>query len=100
MVFLEIIDLAFKMIAMKALGLSGYPIFLDEFGRTFDAKHRENALKLIEKLSEEFIEDQIFIVSHNFMEYSVLNDVSFCVLSEDNIVLPPNNLNRGVEIIR
>lgn len=97
---LEIIDLAFKMIAMKALGLSGYPIFLDEFGRTFDAKHRENALKLIEKLSEEFIEDQIFIVSHNFMEYSVLNDVSFCVLSEDNIVLPPNNLNRGVEIIR
>ena len=67
---------------------------------TFDAKHRENALKLIEKLSEEFIEDQIFIVSHNFMEYSVLNDVSFCVLSEDNIVLPPNNLNRGVEIIR
>lgn len=97
---LEIIDLAFKMIAMKSLKLHGYPIFLDEFGRTFDAKHRENALRLIEKLSEEFIEDQIFIVSHNFMEYSVLNDVSFCVLSEDNIVLPPNNLNKGVEISR
>lgn len=97
---LEVIDLAFKMLAMKSLGLVGYPIFLDEFGRTFDAKHRENALRLVEKLSEEFIEDQIFMVSHQFMEYSVLNDVSFCVLSEENIVLPPKNLNKGVEIIR
>lgn len=97
---LEVIDLAFKMIAMKALGLSGYPIFLDEFGRTFDAKHKENALRLIEKLSEEFIEDQIFIVSHSFMEYSVLNNISFCVLSEENIVLPPNNINKGVIIKR
>lgn len=96
----EVIDLAFKMVAMKALGLKGYPVYLDEFGRTFDAAHRENALKLVEKLSEEFIEDQIFMVSHSFMEYSVLNDVSFCVLSQDNIVLPPGEINRGVIIER
>lgn len=96
----EVIDLAFRMVAMKALGLKGYPLYLDEFGRTFDNKHRENALRLVERLSEEFIEDQIFMVSHSFMEYSVLNDVAFCVLSEDNIVLPPKNINRGVVITR
>lgn len=96
----EVIDLAFRMVAMKALGLKGYPLYLDEFGRTFDNKHRENALRLVECLSEEFIEDQIFMVSHSFMEYSVLNDVAFCVLSEDNIVLPPKNINQGVVITR
>ena len=96
----EVIDLAFRMVAMKALGLNGYPLYLDEFGRTFDNKHRENALRLVERLSEEFIEDQIFMVSHSFMEYSVLNDVAFCVLSEDNIVLPPKNINQGVVITR
>ena len=96
----EVIDLAFRMVAMKALGLKGYPLYLDEFGRTFDNKHRENALRLVERLSEEFIEDQIFMVSHSFMEYSVLNDVAFCVLSEDNIVLPPKNINQGVVITR
>lgn len=96
----EVIDLAFRMVAMKALGLKGYPLYLDEFGRTFDNKHRENALRLVERLSEEFIEDQIFMVSHSFMEYSVLNDVAFCVLSEDNIVLPPKNINKGVVITR
>lgn len=96
----EVIDLAFRLVAANFLGLRHHPIYLDEFGRTFDAKHRENALKLIERISEEFKDDQIFMVSHSFMEYSVMSDVSFCVLSEDNIVLPPKGINQGVHIER
>ena len=34
------------------------------------------------------------------MEYSVLSDIVYCVISEDNIVLPPNNINTGITITR
>lgn len=96
----EVIDLAFKMIAMHSLGLKGYPLYLDEFGRTFDAKHRENALKLIERLAQEYVEDQIFMVSHYYMEYSVIQGVSYCVLSDENIVLTQGVNNPNIVIER
>ena len=96
----EIINLAFKFMVMKSLKLDNYPLYLDEPGRTFDAKHRENVIKLIERLAEEFPDNQIFLISHSFMEYSVLSDIVYCVISEDNIVLPPNNINTGISIIR
>lgn len=85
---------------MRALGLTGYPIFLDEFGRTFDEKHRENASRLIDKLVEEFHEDQIFMISHFYQQYSVMNDIVFCVIKEDNIVMPPINVNKDIVITR
>ena len=96
----EIINLAFRIGAMRALGLSGYPLFLDEFGRTFDEKHRENALRLVDQLVEDFKEDQIFMVSHFYQQYSVMNDIVYCVIKEDNIIVPPNNVNKDIEIIR
>ena len=96
----EVINLAFRITAMRALGLTGYPIFLDEFGRTFDEKHRENASRLIDKLVEEFHEDQIFMISHFYQQYSVMNDIVFCVIKEDNIVMPPINVNKDIVITR
>ena len=96
----EITNLAFKFMVMKSLKLDNYPLYLDEPGRTFDAKHRENVIKLIERLAEEFPDNQIFLISHSFMEYSVLSDIVYCVISEDNIVLPPNNINVGISITR
>ena len=96
----EIINLAFKFMVMKSLKLDNYPLYLDEPGRTFDAKHRENVIKLIERLAEEFPDNQIFLISHSFMEYSVLSDIVYCVISEDNIVLPPSNINTGITITR
>lgn len=96
----EVIDLAFRLVAMNALGLKDFPIYLDEFARTFDAKHRENGFRLVERLTEEHLENQIYIVSHSYMDYSVWTNIAYCVLSEDNIVLPSNNINRGVYIER
>lgn len=96
----EIVDLAFKVVAMHALGLTNYPLFLDEFGRTFDSRHREKGVLLIEKLVTQKTFSQIFMVSHSFMEYSVLNNVDFCVLSEDNVVLPEGEYNSNTVIER
>lgn len=97
----EVIDLAFKMMAMQSLGLANYPIYLDEFGRTFDEAHRENALRLIDKISEEHIENQIFMVSHLYTQYSAIEQsIFYCVLSEENIVLPSKNVNTHVTIER
>lgn len=96
----EIVDLAFKVVAMHALSLTDYPLFLDEFGRTFDARHREKGVLLIEKLVTQKTFTQIFMVSHSFMEYSILNNVDFCVLSEDNVVLPEGEYNLNTQIER
>ena len=96
----EIVDLAFKVVAMHALGLTDYPLFLDEFGRTFDARHREKGVLLIEKLVSQKTFSQIFMVSHSFMEYSVLNNVDFCVLTEENVVLPEGDYNLNTQIER
>lgn len=96
----EIVDLAFKVVAMHTLSLTDYPLFLDEFGRTFDARHREKGVLLIEKLVTQKTFSQIFMVSHSFMEYSILNNVDFCVLSEDNVVLPEGEYNLNTEIER
>ena len=59
----EIVDLAYKIVFMKYMGLSDSPLILDEFGRTMDATHRDTAYNIIDRVfSSNF--NQIFLVSH------------------------------------
>jgi len=59
----EIIDLAFRVSYAKFAGFIGYPLYLDEFARTFDANHRITAYQSLENnIANDF--GQIFIVSH------------------------------------
>ena len=59
----EIINLAFKVVFCKYMGLSEFPLILDEFGRTFDAAHRVKAYDTLDR-SLSGIFSQIYIVSH------------------------------------
>lgn len=61
----EMIDLAFRLVLMRKLNITDYPLYLDEFGHAMDLSHRAAAYKLIrDKL---IVNDftQAFIATHH-----------------------------------
>lgn len=82
----EIVDLAFRIVFMKYMGLSNYPLYLDEFGNTFDKEHRTSAYGVIEKiLTSEF--NQLFIICHYESLYGSFKNANFNVINRDNVEL-------------
>lgn len=81
----EIINIAFRLIAMQFLDMGDYPIYLDEFGNTFDEHHRTKAVYLIKSLVENFNFTQLFMISHYFTMHGAISNAQVCVLNHDNI---------------
>ena len=84
----EIINLAFKIIAMKYLKLDDYPSYLDEFGRTFDEYHRLTALSIINNLLMQSDFSQIFLISHYADTYMSLTNADVNILCKENVTIP------------
>ena len=77
----EIVNLAFKIVFVKYLGLANYPLILDEFGRTMDVEHRQTAYDIIDRvLSHNF--NQIILVCHFESMYSRFVNADFLELKE------------------
>ena len=93
----EIINVAFKLVAMKKSGMEDYPLFLDESGASFDLKHREQIGVLIKAILDNNIHEQIFMVSHYMESYGSLVSADVVVLSKDNILIPKQNYNEYVK---
>jgi hypothetical protein len=84
----EIVDLAFKIVAMKYLGLQGTPLMLDELGRAMDTEHKIKIIELIKQITDQHIFSQIFMISHDILHYGALSNTQICVLCDANILLP------------
>ena len=80
----EIINLVFKIVLSKYLGLSKHPLILDEFGKTFDANHRASAYKMV---NDTFVGmfSQIFIVSHFESMYGSFSNADVSILSSSGV---------------
>ena len=95
----EIIDLVFRIMFMKYIGLHNSPLMLDEFGRTFDTEHRITAYNTVDKiLMSNFT--QVFMVSHFESMYGRFVNADVCVLNSDGVDL--NNVesfNNTLELI-
>lgn len=85
---MEVIDLAFKIVAMHYLGLDKAPLILDEFGVRFDHQHRINATYAIKNLMEQLSFSQLWLVSHYEESYMCFTNAQICVLSAANIMTP------------
>ena len=94
----EIVNLAFKIVLCRYLNLREVPLYLDEFGSTFDSKHRNRAYQVVDKiLSSDF--KQIFMICHYESLYGSLQNTDFNVLNQDNIELNENiEKNKNFEI--
>lgn len=82
----EIVNLAFRLVWYNRNKFTTYPLYLDEFGNTFDKEHRTIAYSVIDKLlSSDF--SQMFIITHYNSLYGSLTNADFNVLDENNIDL-------------
>lgn len=96
----DVFNFAFRICAVRQLGLGYLPLFLDEFESAFDDIHRERAIYFVKKLLDEKAYGQIFMVSHYESNHGALSSLAqTCVLSKDNLLLPTNVVyNQHVEI--
>lgn len=85
---LEMVNFSFEQAVRKFLGMENYPLFLDEFGRTFDEQHRANLIPFISRLIENGHYSQIFYISHFSSEHGAFNSAEYMVLDPTNITVP------------
>lgn len=97
---LEVVDLAFRINAMKALHLREFPLYLDEFGHSMDPSHKASTITLINSIMEQEAFTQLFMISHDVVQYGALSNTEICVICPDNINLPKDCVyNRHVTIV-
>lgn len=84
----ELFNLVFALAVRIVLDLRDYPLFLDEAGRTFDEKHKQNLIRLLNGLIDDGIISQLFLVNHHATIHEGFVNSEVLVLKEDNIVLP------------
>jgi chromosome segregation ATPase len=84
----EIINLSFKITAMKYLNLLDTPLYLDEFGSAMDGGHRSEVISLIKTFNEQKTFSQTFIVSHDVTQYNSLPNSEVCVICDIGVVVP------------
>lgn len=85
----EIVDFSFVIVSMKYLGLSRAPIYLDEWGKTLDVQHKRASVEALKSLMDQHSFTQLFMISHDFIQYSAMSNMEVCVLDTANIVTPP-----------
>ena len=78
----EIIDLAFRVVAAQYLGLSHAPLYLDEFGASFDKEHRQAVAEMMHGLTTTSTFSQIFIISHYEEMYGSFKNTDITVFHD------------------
>lgn len=95
----EVIDLAFRVVAMQYLGLQECPLLLDEFAASFDSAHRQAAYYTINNVMAQSNFSQLYIVSHYEQTYGSLKNAEMTVICPSNVVIPREAVfNQHVQI--
>lgn len=95
----EIIDLAFRVTAMRYLKMDRWPLILDEFGSSLDIKHREQAIQTIKRILSSAAFNQVFMVSHYPDVYGALDNPEILVTCPNNIVIPDCPYNQHATLV-
>lgn len=69
----EMVDFAFILLTMRYLGLSHFPLLLDELGGGFTEIHRIHIFNYLKQLVETGQVEQLFLISHNVTSHDTLN---------------------------
>ena len=93
-----IIDFAFKIAVIQTLGLTDYPLYLDELAPSLDEKHRINIMQYVKEFIETKQCSQMFMVSHYNSGYGVFAQAQVAVLDSANLLNIPNVYNEHVTI--
>lgn len=95
----SIVNIAFVVTAMEHMGLSKYPLFLDEFAGSMDNEHRFTITQAVKKLVEVKNHAQLFIIAQFLELNGAFPNAQWCVLHKDNVAVPKGMLtNQHVHI--
>lgn len=83
----EIIDWAFREVAMCYLGLHTHPVLFDEWSGNMDEAHQLRACELLGNLTYTTNHSQLIVASHFKVVHEALGDVRRLVLSSKNMSL-------------
>ena len=93
----EIVDFAFRLVAILYLGFSDYPLYLDEMGRHQDETHLGNVMNYVKMLLDANRHSQLFMISHFAVGHGGFSNADVLVLNGSNISIPLKH-NEHVEI--
>lgn len=91
------VNLAFVLAFILDMGITNYPICLDEVIMGLDPTHTRLILEWLNDLVKEKYVSQMFFVNHDVMMSSGFDKYDVICLSDDNIT-PPDNYNEHVKI--
>lgn len=94
---IDIVNQAFRLVVYKFMQLSGYPLYLDELGRTFDEVHRHNLTLAIKDLIDDETFSQLFFISHSFESQNSYPNSQIAVIDDSHVSLK-RKYNEHVEI--
>jgi energy-coupling factor transporter ATP-binding protein EcfA2 len=83
----DIVNQAFRLVVYKFMGLEGFPLYLDELGRTFDEVHRLNLTMAIKDLIADETFSQVFFISHSFEGQNSYPNSELIVMDEAHLSL-------------
>lgn len=94
---IDIINLAFTMVMRQYLGITDFPLYLDETGASFDEVHRTLLMRYILMLIESKQCSQVFMINHYTAVTGGLTNHDVVVLDDRNITTPAD-FNTNVNI--
>lgn len=94
----EMIDFAFVLVAAHYLGVSHYPIFMDEVGGHFSEEHRQTLFDYIKLLVETRTVNQVFIISHFAATHGSLKHAAINVIDRSGIMITPE-VNKNFRVV-
>lgn len=92
----DMMDMAFLITAMSYMKMTDSALILDEMGSSFDTEHRTALIILIKSLVEQRSFNQIFMVSHDYHQWSALNAQVIQLVGKSTKL--PSNYNEHVII--
>lgn len=90
----DIVNFAFRLVVMLYMGLSDYPIYLDELAPSLDETHRTNIISFIKEFVDARQCSQMFMISHYVANHGVFTQAEICVTDKKNILTLPANYNQ------
>lgn len=85
----DVVNFAFRVVAARNLLSTPAPLYLDEFGRTFDQQHLNNAMIWLRSLVDAGVFTQLFFITHQTSTVDQFSDGEYLVLDPTNVTPPP-----------
>ena len=95
----EFLNLIFRIVIAQSVGLTTYPLYLDEVGETFDEQHSENYVRFVNNCLEHGDASQIFMISHNYAGHASFVNAEVFVVDEKNVLNKPSRYNEHARIV-